>query len=273
MGRLAEFFSRRKKFEPEGHVVSGRLAEFRLMKLTRAVCGDALVLEGIRLPDPDEGGRREIDMVIATGDEILFVEQKHWSGSFTITEEGRFFQKRKNGGTLLHKDIVAWTCRKGKLLCDVHEKRTGESAPPSKVILVFSNKNLEWKPLPPEVDAEAYDEMGFINMVEKMKKSSPNNKLKETLLGFGTWDTIYMNGGQTIIGDILEYPFDKKDCSINHTGILGLITGPKSILSTGQEIVDQSGPLVAVVGEDESRIIPFANISKIEFSNPRAEWG
>ena len=38
--------------------------------------------------DPDEGGRREIDMVIATKDEILFVEQKHWSGSFTITEEG-----------------------------------------------------------------------------------------------------------------------------------------------------------------------------------------
>ncbi len=170
MGRLAEFFARRTKFEPEGHVVSGRLAEFRLMKLTRAVAGDALVLEGIRIPDPEEGGRREIDMVIATKNEILFVEQKHWSGSFTITSEGRFFQKRKNGGTLMHKDIVAWTCRKGDLLCDLHEARTDESAPPSKVILVFSNKNLEWEPLPDEVPAEAYDEMGFINMVEKMEK-------------------------------------------------------------------------------------------------------
>ena len=50
MGRLAEFFARRVKFEPEGHVVSGRLAEFRLMKLTRAVAGEALVLEGIRIP-------------------------------------------------------------------------------------------------------------------------------------------------------------------------------------------------------------------------------
>ena len=67
-----------------------------------------------------------------------------------------------------------------------------------------------------EVDAEAYDEMGFINMVEKMNKSPPNEKLKETLLGFGTWDTIYMNGGQTIIGDILEYPYEKKNCSIDH---------------------------------------------------------
>ena len=191
----------------------------------------------------------------------------------TITEEGRFLQKRKNGGTLLHKDIIAWTCRKGDLLCKLHENRTGKTAPPSKVILVFSNKNLEWASLPPGADAEAYDEMGFINMVEKMNKSAPDEDLKETLLGFGTWDTIYMNGGQTIIGDILDYPFDKKNCSINHTGILGLITGPKSTLSTGQEVTDQSGPLVAVVGEDNSRIIPFANISKIEVSNPRADGG
>ena len=82
-----------------------------------------------------------------------------------------------------------------------------------------------------------------------------------------------MNGGQTIIGDILEYPFEKKDCSIKHSGVLGLITGPKSSLTSGQTVTDQSGPLVAVVGEDDARIIPFAHISKIEFSNPRADWG
>ena len=62
-------------------------------------------------------------------------------GSFTATEEGRF-SKEKEWWNLLHKDIVAWTCRKGDLLCALHEKRTGEAAPPSKVILVFSNKNL-----------------------------------------------------------------------------------------------------------------------------------
>ena len=251
MGRLGEFFSRRVKFEPEGHVVSGRLAEFRLMKLTRAVAGDALVLEGIRILDPEEGGRREIDMVIATKDEILFVEQKHWSGSFTITSEGRFFQRRKNGGTLMHKDIVAWTCRKGDLLCDLHESRTDSPAPPSKVVLVFSNKNLEWEPLPDEVPAEAY-EMGFINMVERMNKSAPDELLKETLLGFGTWDTVHLNGGKTLHGDILEYPFEKKDCSIKHSGILGVDHWPKSSLTTGQVVTDQSGPLVAVVGEKTS---------------------
>ena len=273
MGRISEFTSRRQRFDPEGHVVSGRLAEFRLMKLTRAVAGDALVLEGLRLPDPEEGGRREIDMVIATKDEILFVEQKHWSGSFTITEEGRFFYYFLNGGTLLHKDIVAWTARKGELLCALHEDRVGKSAPPSRTVLVFSNKNLEWDPLPEDVPAQAYDELGFIDMVEKMTKEAPSKELHETLTGLGTWDTIHLNGGKTVHGDVLEYPFEKKDCTVANTGIFGLILGPKSKLSTGQVVSDQSGPHVSVVGEDGSRIIPFANISRIEFSNPRAEWG
>jgi hypothetical protein len=273
MGRIEEFRSRRKRFDPEGHVVSGRLAEFRLLKLTRAVAGDALVLEGIRIPDPEEGGRREIDMVIATADEILFVEQKHWSGSFTITSEGRFFQQRKNGGTLMHKNIVSWTARKGDILCDLHENRTDKEAPPSRTVLVFSNKNLEWAPLPEEVPAEAYDELGFIDMVEKMTKLPPSKELRETLMGFGTWDTIHLNGGKTVHGDILEYPFPKIDCTVKNNGVFGLVVGPKSTLTTGQTITDQSGPYVSVVGEDGSRIIPFAHISKIEFSNPKKEWG
>ena len=273
MGRIEEFRSRRKRFDPEGHVVSGRLAEFRLLKLTRAVAGNALVLEGIRIPDPEEGGRREIDMVIATADEILFVEQKHWSGSFTITSEGRFFQQRKTGGTLMHKNIVSWTARKGDILCDLHENRTDKEAPPSRTVLVFSNKNLEWAPLPEEVPAEAYDELGFIDMVEKMTKLPPSEELRETLMGFGTWDTIHLNGGKTVHGDILEYPFQKIDCMVKNNGIFGLVVGPKSTLTTGQTITDQSGPHVSVVGEDGSRIIPFAHISKIEFSNPKKEWG
>ena len=76
LGLIGEWFSRRVKFEPEGHVVAGRLAEFRLLKLARAVAGNALVLEGVRIPDPVEGGRREIDMVIATKNELLFIDKR-----------------------------------------------------------------------------------------------------------------------------------------------------------------------------------------------------
>lgn len=274
MGRFAEWLLRLKRFEPEGHVVSGRLAELRLLKLTRAVAKDALVLEGIRLPDPEEGGRREIDMVIATANEIVFVEQKHWSGSFSITDEGKFLQKRKDGSFLEHKDIISWTARKGVLLCDLHLRRTAVKAPPSRTVLVFSNRNLLWNPLPEGAPAEAFDEMGFISMVEKMEKHPPSSELRETLLGFGTWDTIHLNGGRTLHGDILDYPAARAPIvHVKHSGVFGIITGPSSVLSTGERVVDQVGPMVSVVGEKGSRIVPFANISKIEFSNPKEEWG
>ncbi len=273
MGRFNQWIQRRKKFPPEGHVVSGRLAEFRLFKLARAVSGKAMVLEGIRIPDPVEGGRREIDMVIATKDLILFVEQKHWSGTFIIKEDGKFLQTRKDGSHLEHKNIIEWTSRKGELLQQIHEKRSDEPFPKSKTILVFSNSNLDWSPLPKNSGAEAYNEIDFINMIEKLDLSEPGAELKETLCGFGTWDTIHLNGGKTIHGDILEYPFEKRNCRITHTGLLGLITGVKSNISTGEVVNDLSGPLVSVVGEDGSRVIPFAHISRIEFSNPKKDWG
>lgn len=277
MGRFAEWLSRRKRFEPEGHVVAGRLAEFRLLKLTRAVGGKARVLEGIRIPDPDEGGRREIDMVVATKDEILFVEQKHWSGSFVIKEDGRFFQTRNNGGTLLHKDIISWTARKGDLFCEVHEKRCGSPAPPSRVVLVFSNSNLSWSPLPEDAPAEAYDEMGFINMIDAMEKEPPGDELQTTLDGFGTWDTIHLNGGKTIHGDILELGVERISSAVinvkHKAGFLSLFTGVKTVIDGDKIITDQSGILASIVGEDGSRTIPWANIEKIELSNTKAEWG
>ena len=110
-------------------------------------------------------------------------------------------------------------------------------------------------------------------MVEKMTKNAPSKELHETLTGFGTWDTIHLNGGKTVHGDILDYPYEKNDCTVTNSGFIGLIMGPKSKLSTGQIVSDQSGPHISVVGEDGSRVIPFSHISRIEFSNPRAEWG
>jgi hypothetical protein len=277
LGLFAEWSSRRKKFEPEGHVVAGRLAEFRLLKLARAVSGNALVLEGVRIPDPTEGGRREIDMVIATENELLFVEQKHWSGSFVIQEDGRFFQTRANGGTLLHKDIVAWTARKGELLCDIHEGRCRQPPPPGRTVLVFSNSNLKWKPLPKDVPAEAYDELGFIDMLENMNKKPPSDEIRTTLGGFGTWDAIHLNGGKTIHGDILELglPIERGSTIIveQKAGLFSLFTGPTTIINGSVVVTDQRGVFASIVGEAGNRTIPWANIEKIVLSNPKAEWG
>ena len=151
MGRFSEFFSRRKKFEPEGHVVSGRLAEFRLMKLTRAVAGNALVLEGIRLPDPEEGGRREIDMVIATKNEILFVEQKHWSGRFEVFEDGEFLQHRNKGGEHSHATVAHRIARKARLLEEIHRERYPDNEMSFHVLVAMTHPRLEWPEKIPKI--------------------------------------------------------------------------------------------------------------------------
>ena len=46
-----------------------------------------------------------------------------------------------------------------------------------------------------------------------------------------------------------------------------------TVPSTGEVVKDQSGPFISVVGEEGARVIPFAHISRIEFSNPRKSWG
>ena len=86
MGRISDWVARRKQFEPAGHRVGGGMAEVRLGRLVRSVSGDAKVWDGLRIPDLENNGRREIDMVIAGKEETLFVEQKHWSGELNFNQ-------------------------------------------------------------------------------------------------------------------------------------------------------------------------------------------
>ena len=84
---------RRKIFPPDDIHRAGELAEMRLAKLSRAAGkkNGWRVYESVRIPDPD-GGRREIDLVIIGGNEILVIEQKHWAGSFIINKKHQFIQ-------------------------------------------------------------------------------------------------------------------------------------------------------------------------------------
>ena len=68
-------------------------------------------------------------------------------------------------------------------------------------------------------------------MIEKMNKSPPSEELRETLMGFGTWDTIHLNGGRTVHGDILNYPYEKRSCEIKNSGIRKKLSGINSWLS------------------------------------------
>ena len=110
MGRISDWRARRKQFEPAGHRVGGGMAEVRLSRLVRSVSGDAKVWDGLRIPDLENNGRREIDMVIAGKEETLFVEQKHWSGELNF-KDGCFLQTQRSGNIIDHGDIHSWTER------------------------------------------------------------------------------------------------------------------------------------------------------------------
>jgi hypothetical protein len=119
--------------------------------------------------------------------------------------------------------------------------------------------------------------MGFINMIDAMEKEPPSEELQTTLDGFGTWDTIHLNGGKTIHGDILELGIERISSAVinvkHKAGFISLFTGVKTVIDGGKIITDQSGILASIVGEDGSRTIPWAHIEKIELSNNKAEWG
>ena len=73
--------ARCKKHPPDDIHRAGELSELRLEKLSRAA-GKANgwhVFASVRIPDPADGGRREIDLVIVGGNTLLVVEQKHWA--------------------------------------------------------------------------------------------------------------------------------------------------------------------------------------------------
>ena len=150
MGLIANFkwlWDRRKKFPPDDIHRAGELAEMRLVKLSRAAGKNSgwEIYDSVRIPDPD-GGRREIDMVLIGGNQILVVEQKHWAGSFAINNEHQFIQTRKNGSNHNHDGVADRIARKARLLKELHCKRLDlneEQSPEVRVIVAMTHQKLE----------------------------------------------------------------------------------------------------------------------------------
>ena len=101
IGQRWTWWRERRRFHPPDEIHrAGELAEQRLAKISRAA-GKAngwRIFESVRIPDVEQGGKREIDMVVVGGNTMLVVEQKHWSGrlksiktrnSFSIGRTGR----------------------------------------------------------------------------------------------------------------------------------------------------------------------------------------
>jgi hypothetical protein len=62
------------------------------------------VFRGVRLPDPVQGGHKEIDLVLASHDGVVVVEVKNWSGQVSLATDGSgsWLQRRRDGSELRH---------------------------------------------------------------------------------------------------------------------------------------------------------------------------
>ena len=267
------------------------MAEQRLAKISRAAGkkNGWHVFESVRIPDVEQGGKREIDLVIVGGNTLLVVEQKHWSGSFEINAEEEFLQHRKNGTTHNHSTVNQRIARKSRMLVAMHNERVGaDDGVDVRVVLAFTNRNLDWPSNVMDLGSIVKDEAGFIGLLEEEDPGELNEGLLETIAGFGTWDEVELNGGLMCKGDVLElglgdavetWQAERQDAllgSVIHPrGILTLFRAPPSNLNlqTGERHIEAKLPFgktlrMHVVGRKHPEDIPWSTVASLNLSKP-----
>ena len=287
-----------KKHPPNDIHRAGELAELRLEKLSRAAGrkNGWRVFASVRIPDPADGGRREIDLVIVGGNALLVVEQKHWAGRFEINDDDEFVQYRNNGTEHNHSTVAERIARKARILNEIHHNRMDlkeTNGIDVRVIVVMTHQKLEWPKIPNDFQQEMVDEAGFIKILESTAPGETNEDLLQTVQGFSTWDEIELHGGLTLKGDIIQLGlgagidewFELRESDLN-----GQTNHRRSIFSifnkTPSQVKLEHGSKhveatlardlhmeMHVVGEQSRRLVDWANINKVFVSKPPAKWG
>ena len=282
---------RRRHHPPDDIHRAGELAEQRLAKISRAAGkkNGWHVFESVRIPDAEQGGKREIDLVIVGGNTLLVVEQKHWSGSFEVNAEEEFIQHRKNGTTHNHSTVNQRIARKSRMLVAMHNERVGkDDGVDVRVVLAFTNRNLDWPSNVMELGSIVKDEAGFIGLLEDENPGELNHALLETLQGFGTWDEVELNGGLMCKGDVLDLGLGDavvewqtgrrvplKGSMTHPKGFLSLFTAPPSQLrlQAGERHMEAKLPFgktlkMHVVGQKNPEEIPWSTVAALNLSTP-----
>ena len=287
---------RRRHHPPNDIHRAGELAEQRLAKISRAAGkkNGWHIFESVRIPDAEQGGKREIDLVIVGGNTLLVVEQKHWSGSFEINAEEEFIQHRKNGTTHNHSTVNQRIARKSRMLVAMHNERVGkDDGVDVRVVLAFTNRNLDWPSNVMELGSIVKDEAGFIGLLEDEDPGELNQTLLETLQGFGTWDEVELNGGLMCKGDVLDLGLGDavvewqagrrvplKGSMTHPKGFLSLFTAPPSQLrlQAGERHMEAKLPFgktlkMHVVGQKNPEEIPWSTVAALNLSTPSLNDG
>jgi hypothetical protein len=213
-GRLKEAVAQRKKFLPRGHEVAGREAEEHLTKIIAAGIKGThwRIWEGLRIPNKN-GRRREIDCIVVGGEEVLLIEQKHWSGNMEVIQEDgkeKVIQHRRSGEEMDHGDVFGTIKLKGTILQHHHGASEFFSVS-MRPFVIFSNRNLE---VPPSVQGrdDCWSLNDILNYLPNSGGDDPSKDglspadaaLAATLDRLGSWDTLHLWGGHTINGDVFS---------------------------------------------------------------------
>ena len=287
---------RRRHHPPDDIHRAGELAEQRLAKISRAAGkkNGWHIFESVRIPDAEQGGKREIDLVIVGGNSLLVVEQKHWSGSFEINTDEEFIQHRKNGTTHNHSTVNQRIARKSRMLVAMHNERVGkDDGVDVRVVLAFTNRNLDWPSNVMELGSIVKDEAGFIELLEEEDPGKLNPTLLETLQGFGTWDEVELNGGLMCKGDVLDLGLGDavtewqegrraplRGSIVHPKSFLSLLTAPPSQLSlqAGERHMEAKLPYgktlkMHVVGQKNPEEILWSTVASLNLSTPSLNDG
>lgn len=290
--------TRCKKHPPDDIHRAGELSELRLEKLSRAA-GKANgwhVFASVRIPDPADGGRREIDLVIVGGNTLLIVEQKHWAGRFDINGDEEFIQYRNNGSVHNHSTVAERIARKARMLNEIHHRRINQKQTDSievRVIVAMTHQKLEWPKTPKNFKQEMVNETDFIKILESTVPGELNEDLLQTVEGFSTWDEIELHGGLTLKGDLIQlglgsdiddwFKLRKEDLNVQTTHRRGVFSifnkRPSQVkLSHGTKNIEATLAKdlclkMHVVGEKERRLVDWATVNKVFAARPPAEWG
>lgn len=215
---------------------AGRRAEYEVTReLGKRLDGTGWeVKANIRVPDPTQQRRREIDFVITSPTSAVIVELKYWTGSVSLDENENVIQApRREGAPINHGRLFADVAERVDILC-LHHASLGGSVVPIKGYVVFYDVSGKLKLAPsvaergdvitysqllstlPEADEAAstlqrilFALLHFFGFREKKKrtKQDPSPEiasLRKSLDTLGSWDVVELNGGKVLLGDILS---------------------------------------------------------------------
>ena len=230
----ADVASNPPRHDADAAEAAGQRGELDVLTQLEAVCSaipgvsSLTLLRGVRIPDPQQGGHKEIDVVAVSHAGITCIEVKNWSGSVRAVRNGGWEQlRRHHPEPVLHADPVALLRHKALLLQEYLVSRRVELSGLGGIEcrLVMPNPNLQLDAglaaaarevlvLAPACAAfyetfrqTAHERLAALLFPAWLSRAqlsaSAIAEVCRALSAAGTWDTLALSGGASHTGDFI----------------------------------------------------------------------